>query len=95
MKAPNVSRTTTGAQSVGRRDPIIQANGSEWLVTINGAVFLALSRAQAETIAYRMSGRPGGAQAFDELRALWDHLDLPQQPAIGGGAPDLLAALLD
>jgi hypothetical protein len=36
------------------RDPLIEANGSEYLVTINGSVFLALSLTQAEGIAYRM-----------------------------------------
>jgi hypothetical protein len=40
-----------------RRAPIIEANGSEYLVTINGSVFLALSLTQARTIAYRM-GHP-------------------------------------
>lgn len=36
----------------------IEPNGSEYLVTINGAVFVALSRAAAEAFAVRMRG-PG------------------------------------
>jgi hypothetical protein len=40
------------------RPPVIEANGAEYLVTINGSVFLALSLAQAETIAYRSRRRP-------------------------------------
>ncbi|MEB2283734.1 MAG: hypothetical protein OZ922_03530 [Myxococcales bacterium] len=32
----------------------IERNGQEYLVTINGAVFVALSRAQAESIARRI-----------------------------------------
>src|SRR5262245_46185758 len=35
------------------RAPLIQANGREYLVTINGSVFVALSLEQAETIAAR------------------------------------------
>ncbi|MEO6029773.1 MAG: hypothetical protein ABIR79_23135 [Candidatus Binatia bacterium] len=35
----------------------IEPNGSEYLVTIKGAVFVALSRAQAEALAVRMRGR--------------------------------------
>ncbi|MCC6765902.1 MAG: hypothetical protein IT293_14690 [Deltaproteobacteria bacterium] len=34
----------------------IERNGQEYLVTINGAAFVALSRAQAEGIARRMRG---------------------------------------
>ncbi len=36
----------------------IERNGEEYLVTINGATFVALSRAQAESIARRTRGRP-------------------------------------
>jgi len=41
-----------------RREPRIQANGLEYLVTINGSVFVALSLAQAEAIAYRAGRMP-------------------------------------
>lgn len=40
------------------RHPVIEANGAEYLVTINGSVFLALSLAQAETIAHRTRSKP-------------------------------------
>ncbi len=39
------------------RGPIIQRNGAEYLITVNGSVFLALSLAQANTIANRMRSR--------------------------------------
>ncbi len=42
---------------------MIQANGLEYLVTINGSVFVALSLAQAETIASRMRGKPSASRA--------------------------------
>lgn len=46
------------------REPIIEPNGSEYLVTVNGSVFLALTRAAAERMARRMSGpRRAVAQA--------------------------------
>ena len=46
------------------RRPVIEPNGKEYLVTMNGAVFVALSRAQAEAIASRMSGRSRGVAMF-------------------------------
>jgi hypothetical protein len=39
---------------VPRQRTVIEQNGSEYLVTINGAVFLALSLAQAEAMARRV-----------------------------------------
>ena len=59
MPEPSNGVETTSSSSMdSRREPIIQANGSEYLVTINGSVFVALSLAQAETIAYRTRGKP-------------------------------------
>lgn len=40
-----------------RRDPTIERNGGEYLVTINGSVFVALSLAEAESVAYRLGRR--------------------------------------
>ena len=56
MTAMPASDTSDDVSTLGAdrpRTPIIEANGSEYLVTINGSVFVALSLAQAETIAYR------------------------------------------
>ena len=39
------------------REPIIEPNGSEYLVTVNGSVFLALTLVAAERMARRMAGR--------------------------------------
>jgi hypothetical protein len=44
-----------------RPDDDIQRNGQEYLVTINGSVFLALTLAEAEAIVKRMRNRPGDA----------------------------------
>lgn len=42
----------------GRSRVTIERNGEEYLVIINGAAFIALSRAQAEAIVRRTSRRP-------------------------------------
>jgi hypothetical protein len=39
-----------------RREPVIERNGAEYLISYNGSVFLALSFAAAESIARRMTG---------------------------------------
>lgn len=44
-----------------RPDEAIQPNGREYLVTINGSVFLALTLAEAEAIVNRLRNRPGAA----------------------------------
>lgn len=46
------------------RAPVIERNGAEYLITLNGSVFLALSFAAAQRIAYRMAGcRSAGSLA--------------------------------
>ena len=48
------------------REPLIEANGSEYLISFNGSVFLALSLADAQRIAHRMAGpRCSGAWAAE------------------------------
>lgn len=47
----------TPADEPESRDPIIQPNGQEYLVTTKASVFVALTLAQAEAIATRMRVR--------------------------------------
>ena len=44
--------------STRRQDATIEPNGSEFLVTINGAVFVALSADAAKAFAQRMRATP-------------------------------------
>lgn len=58
----------TSSEEPEPRDPIIQPNGKEYLVTTKGSVFVALSLAQAEAIATRIramtSSRHPGSMGF-------------------------------
>ncbi len=56
-RVPEAAPEATHAVDGQGREPIIQRNGAEYLVTVNGGVFLALSLAQAHTIANRMGRR--------------------------------------
>ncbi len=60
---PHAAHDTSHAIREPRRHVLIEKNGDEYLVTINGAVFLALSLAAAEAIARRRSGHSSAYRA--------------------------------
>jgi len=51
LRRPNSDREFSAGTGNLRRNSVIEKNGREYLVTINGAVFLALTLAGAEAIA--------------------------------------------
>lgn len=60
---------TGGPDVAHAHEPVIEANGAEYLVTMPGAVFVALSLRQARAIAGRMRARARAATAHVSSRA--------------------------
>lgn len=58
MENHDISVAAESSPTGRRLDCVIEANGSEYLVMINGSVFLALSLGEAEALARRMCRSP-------------------------------------